>query len=259
MRHERGVQTAGAAGLDRIEALRLTHAEAPAEAILEAVLAAAPDKTAVVSSFGADAAVLLHLVARIDHDLPVLLIDTAMLFPQTLAYQQELAAHLGLRNVQRFTPAAEAVATEDPHGFLHLTDPDRCCDLRKVRPLERALAPWPVVISGRKRFQAGTRAALPVFETDGPRLRVNPLAAWSAAEIAAHLVKHALPRHPLVAHGYSSIGCAPCTSPVAEGENLRAGRWRGTAKVECGIHFGPGGAIRASRRQTGDGHDDARE
>jgi phosphoadenosine phosphosulfate reductase len=131
----------------------------------------------------------------------------------------------------------------DPDDTLHQRDTDACCEIRKVAPLDRALRRWPVSITGRKRFQAATRAALEVFEWDGDRLRVNPLAHWSAADLRAYMDAHDLPRHPLVAKGFKSIGCWPCTTPVAEGEDDRAGRWRGSDKLECGIHFGADGRV----------------
>lgn len=194
-------------------------------------------RIAAISSFGADAAVLLHLVAEADPAMPVLFLDTGRHFPATLAYRDALARHLGLRDVRSVAPDPAALAARDPFGALWASDPDACCALRKVAPLEAALAPWTVWLTGRRRHQAATRAAMPVLEAmpDG-RLRANPLAAWSAAEVEAHLARHRLPRHPLVAAGYRSIGCAPCTSATAPGEDARAGRWRGRGKAECGIH-----------------------
>lgn len=229
--------------LDRVEALRLAYGGLAAEDVLAGVLAEFPGEAALVSSFGAEAAVLLKMVADIDRDLPVLMIDSLMLFPETLAYQRRLSAHLGLRNVQHLRPAPRDLALGDPDGTLHRRDTDACCDIRKVLPLERALAGFAVSVTGRKRFQASTRAGLEVFEADGARLKVNPLAHWSSADLRAYMADHALPRHPLVASGYPSIGCAPCTSRVAPGEDERAGRWRGSDKVECGIHFGADGSI----------------
>ncbi len=240
MRHECCLADAS---LGRAERFALTEPDAPAEAVLASVLEAYPGEAALVSSFGADAAVLLHMVAGLDRDLPVLLVDTLMLFPETLAYQRALSARLGLRDVRHIGAAPAALAAGDPDGTLHRRDPDACCDLRKVAPLSAELERWPAVISGRKRFQAATRAKLTVYEIEAGRLKVNPLAAWGAADLAAYMDAHALPRHPLVARGYASIGCAPCTSRVAPGEDARAGRWRGTQKVECGIHIGADGRV----------------
>lgn len=229
--------------LDRAAGLRMTYRDAHPADVLAGVLAEFPGEAALVSSFGADAAVLLHMAAQVDRDLPVLLVDTLMLFEETLQYQRDLSAHLGLRNVQHIRPNPVDLARLDPDGTLNARDTDTCCDIRKVLPLERALEPYSVLISGRKRFQASTRATLGVFEADGGHLRVNPLAEWTARDLADYMTAHALPRHPLVAKGYPSIGCAPCTTRVAPGEDARAGRWRGSDKVECGIHFGPDGRI----------------
>lgn len=229
--------------LDRVDGLRLTYRNARAEDVLAGVLAEFRGEAALVSSFGAEAAVLLHMAAKADPDLPVLLVDTLMLFEETLAYQRDLAERLGLTNIQHLHPDPADLAALDPDDTLHRRDPDACCVIRKVAPLDRALRHWPVVVSGRKRFQASTRAGLEVFEADGDRLRVNPLALWTPQDIRAYMDRHDLPRHPLVAKGFMSIGCAPCTTRVAPGEDARAGRWRGTDKVECGIHFGVDGQV----------------
>ena len=193
-------------------------------------------RIALVSSFGADSAVLLHLVAEVDRATPVIFVDTGMLFPETLAYRDDLVARLGLTHATSFTPNQSDLAVEDPEDFLWARDPDRCCYLRKVVPLDRALEGYDAWISGRKRFQSETRDGLPVFEAQGNRTKVNPLADWSAGDLIAYMKDNDLPPHPLVAKNYLSIGCLPCTSPVRAGEAPRAGRWRGRAKLECGIH-----------------------
>lgn len=229
--------------LDRVEALRLAYGDSSAEAALEAVLGEFPDQVAMVSSFGAEAAVLLKMVADLDRDLPVLMIDSLLLFEETIQYQRTLAQHLGLRNVQLLRPLDTDLARLDPDDTLHQRDTDACCQIRKVLPLDRALRRWPVSVTGRKRFQANTRTQLEIFEADGDRLKVNPLAHWTSKDLRAYMDAHDLPRHPLVAKGYKSIGCWPCTTPVKDGEDERAGRWRGTQKVECGIHFGVDGQI----------------
>ena len=229
--------------LDQLDALRLTYGQARPQDVLAGVFAEFPDQVALVSSFGADAAVLLHMVAEVDRGFPVLMLDTLMLFQETLDYQAELADRLGLTNLQNLTPDAEDLKGADPTGTLHQYDTDACCEIRKVLPLDRALARYPVTVSGRKRFQASTRANIEVFEAHDERLRVNPLATWTAQDVRDYMIAHDLPLHPLVAKGYPSIGCAPCTTPVKPGEDPRAGRWRGTEKVECGIHFGADGRI----------------
>ena len=197
-------------------------------------------RIALVSSFGAESAVLLHMAAAIDPALPVIFLDTGKLFPATLAYRDALVARLGLADVRAARPEDAALAAADPAGRLWESDPDRCCGLRKVAPLDRALAPFDAWISGRKRFQGGGRDGLDAVEfgTDW-RIKINPLAQWSAADIAAYLARHDLPAHPLLAAGYRSIGCAPCTRPVRPDEAPRAGRWDGRARTECGIHRAP--------------------
>lgn len=203
-----------------------------------------PGRVALVSSFGAESAVLLHLAASVDRAVPVVFIDTGRLFPETLQYRDTLISRLGLTDVRSVGPDPQAMEAADPFGALFSIDPDRCCHLRKVEPLADALSPFDAWITGRKRFQASTRAELPVFEADATHIKISPLASWGAGELAAYLREHDLPRHPLVAKGYPSIGCAPCTSPVAEGEDARAGRWRGREKTECGIHVTDVGVTR---------------
>jgi phosphoadenosine phosphosulfate reductase len=229
--------------LDQLEALRLTYGSARPQDVLAGVYAEFPGEVALVSSFGADAAVLLHMVSEIDRGFPVLMLDTLMLFQETLDYQAELAERLGLTNVQNLQPDPDDLKGADPTGTLHQYDTDACCEIRKVLPLDRALERFPVTISGRKRFQSASRAEIEVFEAHDDRLRINPLAAWTAHDIRDYMLAHHLPLHPLVPKGYPSIGCAPCTTPVKSGEDPRAGRWRGTDKVECGIHFGADGRI----------------
>ncbi len=194
---------------------------------------------AMVSSFGAESAVLLHLVAKADPAIPVLFLDTGKHFPETLAYRDELTDRLGLNRVDLY-PDLDQLKTNDDSGLRWSYDPDGCCDLRKVRPLARALDRFDASFTGRKAFQSTTRAHLPRFEIDTSdpqgRLKINPLIDWDAARIAAYFEEFDLPRHPLIERGYPSIGCSPCTRPVAEGEDVRAGRWAGWDKVECGIH-----------------------
>lgn len=193
-------------------------------------------RTAIVSSFGAESAVLLHLVAQVDKEVPVIFINTQKMFGETLAYRDELAERLGFVDLRVFRPDPRVLSAKDATGLRWSYDPDGCCDIRKVEPLRRALLPFDAWISGRKGFQSGTRNALPRFEIEDGRLKINPLADWSKPQLDAYFAEHSLPRHPLEAQGYLSIGCAPCTSVVKPGEDPRAGRWRGWDKVECGIH-----------------------
>jgi phosphoadenosine phosphosulfate reductase len=196
---------------------------------------------AVVSSFGAESSVLLHLVARADPSVPVLFLETGKHFPETLAYRDLLAERLGLTDIRNLTPDPAALAERDESGLRWSYDPDGCCDIRKVLPLAAELAGFDASITGRKAFQAVSRKNLPRFEIDTSdafgRLKINPLIDWSPEQLAAYMEAHDLPPHPLVAAGYPSIGCSPCTSKVAPGEDPRAGRWRGWDKTECGIHL----------------------
>lgn len=195
-------------------------------------------KTAAISSFGAESAALLHVIAREKADVPVVFLETGQHFLQTLSYRTQLTRALGLTDVRLVTPDAEEKATLDARDDLWKTDADACCDLRKVRPLARATVGFNALITGRKRYQASTRAALKPFEVLDGVLRINPLADWDSDDVEEWLETHELPRHPLVEQGYLSIGCWPCTRAVQAGEDARAGRWSGMDKTECGIHLG---------------------
>lgn len=192
---------------------------------------------AAVSSFGADSAVLLHMIAKVDRTLPVIFLDTGKHFEETLGYRDALVADFGLTDIRVIKPDEAALERVDPTGNLNETNTDACCNVRKVEPLARGVEPFHAWFTGRKRFQASTRAALPVFEAVGSRIRINPLAHWTTADQAAYMRQHALRENPLVAYGYLSIGCFPCTQPVQPGEDARSGRWAGHAKTECGIHL----------------------
>lgn len=207
--------------------------------VLGLVLQAADyGRVALVSSFGAESIVLLHMVSRIKPNLPVLFIDTQMLFKETLAYQRDVARQLGLTDMRRIRPNPLEVGDVDPLGQLNSADKDACCALRKTRPLQQALSGFDTWISGRKRFQSGSRRELQVFEHDeNDRIKLNPLAHWQPKDLQDYIDAHDLPRHPLLSKGFASIGCAPCTSPIEDGEDARAGRWRDSEKTECGIHF----------------------
>lgn len=192
---------------------------------------------ATVSSFGADSAALLHMVAKIDRALPVLFLDTEKHFGETLDYRDRLAADFGLADLRVFQPLPATLAAVDPDGTLHETDTEKCCEIRKVEPMARAVEPFAAWFTGRKRQQSGSRATMPVFEAVGGRLRINPLARWTTADQAAYMTENDLRQNPLVAFGYLSIGCFPCTKPAIPGEGARSGRWAGQAKTECGIHL----------------------
>ena len=212
------------AGVDTLEMLRTLLAED------------ALGRIAVVSSFGTESAVLLDLVARADLDVPVIFVDTLKMFPVTLAYRKTLIERLGIRNASVVQPDPAALRERDESGLRWSYDPDGCCAIRKVEPLARAKAGLDAWISGRKAFQSATRENIARFEVEDGRLKINPLGDWVKADLEAYFAERDLPRHPLEAQGFLSVGCAPCTSPVAPGEDPRAGRWRGWDKTECGIH-----------------------
>lgn len=225
--------------IERARELDAQLTDAQPRHVLETILGQSfPGGIASVSSFGTESAVLLHMVAEIDRTVPVLFLDTGMLFSETLAYRDQLREGLGLTDIRIFEPDAADQQRLDPDGMLWATDTDACCGFRKVAPLDRALGGFGAWLNGRKRYHGDSRSLLPVVEADGPRIKVNPLANFDAQDIQSYFVRHHLPLHPLQALGFSSIGCMPCTSRTKPGEAARAGRWRGTGKTECGIHVG---------------------
>jgi phosphoadenosine phosphosulfate reductase len=228
---ERGPDVPAAEAFDRA-----LQEASPAEIIAAALRAIGRERLALVSSFGTESAALLKVMADVDPAIPVVFLDTGWLFAETLAYRDTLIAKLGLRDVRSIQPLEKDLSQHDPERELWFSDPDSCCRIRKVEPLSRALAPFRGWINGRKKFQGGLRAAIPVVEADGTRLKFNPFANVSREDIAAIYAGADLPPHPLAASGFQSVGCMPCTSRTASGEDTRAGRWRGRAKTECGIH-----------------------
>ncbi len=237
--------------IDRAHGLSARHSGKSAEAVLKAAIRSEFfGRIGLVSSFGTEAAVLLHMVSTIDPYVPVIFLDTWKHFPETLAYRDELIGAFGLSNIQTVTPRRPSLAADDPAGDLHARNPDLCCHLRKTQPMLQALRALDCWITGRKRHQAATREELSLFEAQDRWIKLNPLLDWSPADVEAYFERHALPRHPLLAQGYPSVGCAPCTRAVAPGEDARAGRWADSEKTECGIHFVDGKMVR-----TGPGAD----
>jgi phosphoadenosine phosphosulfate reductase len=224
-----------------VDALNARFADVPTIAMLRTVLREGlAGDVAAVSSFGAESAVLLHLIATIDRSVPVLFLDTGKHFPETLGYRDEIMGRLGMNNLVSLAPTAEVITKRDETGLRWSYDPDGCCEIRKVQPLAAALSHFDASFTGRKGFQSATRAGLQTFELDqtdaSGRLKINPLASWSSGQIRAYFDATGLSPHPLVAQGYPSIGCSPCTTRVAPGEDPRSGRWKGWDKTECGIH-----------------------
>jgi phosphoadenosine phosphosulfate reductase len=220
-----------------VRALNDRFSEAtPLEILHAAINELFPKRISLVSSFGAESALLLQLLAKVDPTTPVLFLDTGKHFDETLMYRDILAGRFEFTDLRSLEPDTAAIAKHDPDGTLWSTNPDLCCQLRKVDPLDHALAPFDAWITGRKRYQNSARAALPVFESLAGRVKINPLARMTAADIEAAFKQYKLPQHPLVYDGYKSIGCKPCTVRVADGEDARSGRWAGQEKTECGIH-----------------------
>jgi phosphoadenosine phosphosulfate reductase len=228
----------GAAVADRAQVLTDRYRDADDGTLLAALIEREfAGRIALVSSFGAEAAVLLHMVATVDPSIPVVFLDTGKLFGETRRYRDQLTALLGLTDVRAIGPDPKRLDTIDPDGVLWYGNPDMCCHIRKVEPLAQALEGFEAWITGRKGFHGGERSGLARIEgTEDGRIKVNPLAGWSRSRIEAYFSQFALPRHPLEADGYLSIGCMPCTDRVRPGEDIRAGRWRGREKTECGIH-----------------------
>ncbi len=227
-----------AAQLGDISAINDRYEKATAREIIEhAARELFPQRIAVVSSFGAESAVLLHLVASVDPSIPVLFLDTLKLFGETLRYRSRLQHFLGLEDVRVIGPRKRDLDSLDPDGTLSMRDPDACCDVRKTAPLSRALGGFDCWATGRKRHQTAFRDSMPILEHDGQSYKLNPLAGWTRADVLDYFTAHNLPAHPLSKDGYHSIGCMPCTSKVVDENDSRSGRWAGQAKTECGIHL----------------------
>jgi phosphoadenosine phosphosulfate reductase len=224
--------------LDRAQTLAARYGHLAGEALLRPMIEQEfAGRIALVCSFGTESAVLLKMVATIDPKTPVLFVDTGKLFGETLRYRDQLTGLLRLENVRTVAADAARVANRDPDGMLFNRDSDACCAVRKVEPLAVALDGFSAWISGRKRYQGGQRAALPTVEAQDGRIKVNPLAGWSWSEVDAVFAESGLPRHPLEAEGFSSVGCMPCTMRTPANGDRRAGRWAGSDRTECGIHL----------------------
>lgn len=241
------VEAVSQSALSRLEQLQADYNELPALDLLRVMTQQEfPGRIAVVSSFGAESAILLHLLAQVDPTVPVLFLNTGKLFGETMRYRDRLQERLGLTDLRAIGPHPADRDKFDPDGALWSRDPDACCDFRKTVPLSRALEGFDAWITGRKRFQTQERGDMMAVEQVGDKFRINPLSDWTQQDLDAYMKDHRLPAHPLVREGYLSIGCMACTSKVAPGEDPRAGRWRGQQKSECGIHietFNDGGGI----------------
>lgn len=214
-------------------------------------------RLAVATSFQSSGLVILHLLKDIAADMPVLFLNTGFHFPETLAFRDEIVARWGLHLVELTGEHGNAAGQAARHGpELYRTNPNLCCHINKVEPLQRVLEDYDGWISGIRRDQSPFRAETPVVEAQmlpsGREVfKVHPLANWSRVQVGDYLATHDIPVHPLLEQGFASIGCFPCTRAVQPGEDERAGRWEGTSKTECGIHsFGkPGGPAQSEAEQ----------
>lgn len=221
----------------RVDHLRALHGKKDALELLTVIIEEEfCGRIAAVSSFGAESAVLLSLIAKVSKTIPVIFLETGKHFPETLEYRDLLVSDLGLTNVRDEKPSSSKIAEDDPDGELWRFNTDYCCHIRKVLPLQRSLDPFDAWITGRKRFQSESREDLQSIELVGKQIKINPLATWDSAQIREYFLSHNLPRHPLTLTNYLSIGCAPCTKPVELGGDQRSGRWADQDKTECGIH-----------------------
>ena len=245
--------TADNLAAERAGTLLATYAGLDGGALLRPILTREfAGRIAVVSSFGTESALLLALVAEIDPSVPVLFLDTGKHFGETLRHRDRLVRQLGLQDVRAIKPDPGSLAEHDPQGVLWAADPDGCCRIRKVAPLQWAVSGFAAWITGRKRFQGGQRGELATIEASDDKVKINPLATWSRAAVEAALEARGLPRHPLEADGFLSIGCMPCTERVVPGADTRSGRWAGTGKVECGIHLPQPQPLAAALAAAGD-------
>jgi phosphoadenosine phosphosulfate reductase len=221
----------------------LEHA-APQEVLEWAVDAYGEGLTLSVSFGGAEGVVLLDMLSRITDRVRVFTLDTGFLFPETVKFREELMRRYGLslevvRPKLNITQQAARIGER-----LYAFDPDACCRMRKVEPLERALEGYSAWVTGIRRDQTAERRDTPVvgWEERFGVVKVAPLARWSVGQVDEYVRRHDLPLNPLLEKGYRSIGCVPCTRPVEHGEDARAGRWAGTEKTECGLHWMQEGA-----------------
>ncbi len=219
--------------------------------LMSAVIKNHSGRVALLSSFGAESSVLLHMVSELAPGLPILFLDTEKLFPETLAYRDQLVRELGLTNLRNITPDPEDLERVDPDGILHTFDKDLCCHFRKTVPMQKAFADFDIIISGRKRFHGATRSDLQFISVQDGKVKIEPLAGFSALDLSSYMISHHLPSHPLKLQGYRSVGCVPCTVLGGTDEDPRAGRWAGSDKTECGIHFSVNGeVVRTEIRQA---------
>jgi len=208
------------------------------EAVLRWAIAEFGPDVALATGFGAEGCVLIDMVARITKGARIFYLDTDLLFPETYALRDQLEARYGIRFERRATRLSLSAQAAALGERLWEREPDRCCHLRKVEPLREVLTGLRAWITAIRRDQTAARASAGIVERDlrFGLIKINPLAGWSSQDVWEYIRKYDVPYNLLYDHGYESIGCAPCTSPVQIGEDPREGRWRGSCKTECGLH-----------------------
>lgn len=229
---ERSAKSLSDAELDRLNERFET---APPEEILRWVVECFPEDIVMTSSFQHEGVALAHMLRPIRSDIPVVFINTRFHFKETIDYRDRVVELLGLN----LRVIESVISFEDFKARytdrLYERDPDLCCRINKVEPLQKALKGVRAWINARRRDQTADRGSMPHVEQTGGIVKVNPLARWTSKDTYSYMTKHALPFHPLFEKGYTSIGCEPCTSLPIDGDE-RSGRWAGTGKRECGIH-----------------------
>ena len=222
----------------KIKALNSKFADGVPRSILEhSILNLFKNKIAYVCSFGTESAIILDLISKIDKDLPVIMLNTHFLFKETIEYKNELLKLLGLKNYREVFPDEKMLNKYDVDNNLWKKNQDKCCNLRKVVPLEKSLNEFESWISGRKSYHLGDRQNLKAFELINNKIVVNPLFNSTKKFIEDYFLLNNLPRHPLFEQGYLSIGCSHCTVKAKNILDPRQGRWSDKTKTECGIHL----------------------
>ena len=222
----------------KIKALNSRFADGDPKSILEhSILNLFKNKIAYVCSFGTESAIILDLISKIDKDIPIIMLNTHFLFKETIKYKNELLKLLGLKNYREVFPDEKMLNKYDVDNSLWKKDVEKCCNLRKVIPLENSLNNFESWISGRKSYHLGDRQNLKAFELINNKIVVNPLFNSTKEFIDNYFLSNNLPRHPLFEKGYLSIGCSHCTVKAKNIMDPRQGRWSDSSKTECGIHL----------------------
>jgi len=231
-----------------LDELEQKYADSSIELLFKGIIQDFSGRVALLSSFGAEAAILLYYASQVDKGFPVIFLNTQKLFDETIEYKELLVEKFGLTNVKNIYPDYVDLSRNDPDGDLWRKDAKQCCTIRKVIPLGRALQNYDAWITGRKRYHGGIRSHLPFVEKSDGKIKINPLADWTKEDIVTFFKDKKIPPHPLVASGYTSIGCTHCTNKREGDNDPRGGRWAGQDKEECGIHLNEDGKFTPNKK-----------